>query len=77
MIDLHQRGQLTRRGKPAVLEALEREESALSGSEPPPGSALIQVEENGSGVVPLVGSRLTAANWAGGLRCNDIIYGYK
>ncbi len=69
MIDLHERGQLTNLGKPAVLEALEREDAERE-------------KEAGADATSDPGwpnwtRRLTAGGWAGGLRCRDIIYGYK
>lgn len=91
VIDLHQRGQLTKRGKPAVLEYLEREDAArlaegqAAGAGPGAGSGA------GPGAEPTIppGSpgvgggwsnwtrRLTAASWAGGVRLRDVMYGYK
>ena len=77
MIDLQLRGQLTNRGKPAVLEYLESEDAAAgqlfptaAGAGPDGGSSNVSSWPNWT-------RRLTAENWAGGVRCRDVMYGYK
>lgn len=74
MIDLQKRGQLTNRGKAAVLEALEREDA---NRQPQQEAGEGLGDAGGSGPWPNWTRRLTAASWAGGVRCRDVIYGYK
>eukprot|EP00887_Chlorella_sp_A99_P001133 scaffold14.g1133.t1 len=70
VIDLHEKGQLTNNGKPPVLEALEREEAAEAQAAG--GRRLSEAEEGA-----LVGYRLTADRWVGGVRCRGVTYGYR
>ncbi|EFN57342.1 hypothetical protein CHLNCDRAFT_57175 [Chlorella variabilis] len=74
VIDLQKRGQLTNRGKAAVLEALEREDA---NRQPQQEAGEGLGDAGGSGPWPNWTRRLTAASWAGGVRCRDVIYGYK
>ncbi len=81
MIDLHQRGHLTTMGKPAVLEYLEREDAARQRQQQEPlGGDAAGVIADGTlanGGWSNWTRRLTADSWLGGVRCRDVIYGYK
>lgn len=81
VIDLHQRGQLTHRGKPAVLEYLEREDAArrrdVAAGGGAAGSAAVGGPAGEDGGWANWSRRLTADVWAGGVRCRDVIYNYK
>ena len=76
MIDLHQRGQLSRHGKPAALEFLEREDAAAAANSAS-GNAGAASGGGGGGTWAGWTRRLTAADWTGGVRCRDLTYSYK
>ncbi|GAB4823367.1 hypothetical protein N2152v2_010413 [Parachlorella kessleri] len=79
VIDLHHRGQLTRLGKPAVLEALEREDA----QEAQQAQQVLERQNSWDAAANEAAGwsnwsyRLTAESWRGGIRLKDVIYGYK
>ena len=79
VIDLHHRGQLTNRGKSAVLEYLEREDAACGSLASAPRAAEGSVDAVAAAESGWANwtRRLTAADWVGGIRCRDLVYNYK